>query len=100
MDQPIYPKPIQDRIIVKPILADTTTASGILIANAGQVENQGIVMSVGDGRKLPNGTVVPNSVQEGDRVVYGNMRGQRIKLNDTECLVMRDSDIIAVMGDV
>lgn len=98
MDQPIYPKPIQDRIIVKPILADTTTASGILIANAGQVENQGIVMSVGDGRKLPNGTVVPNSVQEGDRVVYGNMRGQRIKLNDTECLVMRDSDIIAVMG--
>ncbi|GAA5163098.1 co-chaperone GroES [Viridibacterium curvum] len=91
-------RPLHDRVIIKRIEAERTTASGIVIPDsAGEKPDQGEVIAVGKGKILENGSVRPLDVKVGDRVLFGKYAGQSVKVNGEEVLVAREEDILAVI---
>lgn len=91
-------RPLHDRIIVKRIDPERTTASGIVIPDsAGEKPDQGEVLAVGKGKPLDNGSVRPLEVKVGDRVLFGKYAGQSVKIDGREVLVVREEDILAVL---
>ena len=91
-------RPLHDRVIVKRIEAERTTASGIVIPDtAGEKPDQGEVIAVGNGKILENGDVRPMAVKAGDRVLFGKYAGQSVKVEGQELLVMREEDIMGVV---
>lgn len=94
-------KPLYDRVVVRRLEAETTTKGGILIPDkAAGKSTQGIVLAVGDGAFQDNGVQRPLTVKVGDRVLFEKHAGTDIKLNDDIGLVIRESDILAVLEDV
>ncbi len=93
-------RPLHDRVVVRRIDAETTTAGGIIIPdNAQEKPIQGEVIAVGDGAILEDGSRRPLDLKVGDRVLFGKYSGTEVKLGDEELLVMRESDIMAVIED-
>jgi chaperonin GroES len=91
-------RPLHDRVIVKRIEAERTTASGIVIPDtAGEKPDQGQVVSVGTGKVGDDGKVRPMAVKAGDRVLFGKYSGQAVKVDGEELLVMREEDIMGVV---
>jgi chaperonin GroES len=91
-------RPLHDRVIVKRIEAERTTASGIVIPDtAGEKPDQGQVVAVGTGKILEDGKVRPMAVKAGDRVLFGKYSGQAVKVDGDELLVMREEDIMGVV---
>ncbi|MCX8087163.1 MAG: co-chaperone GroES [Rhodocyclaceae bacterium] len=91
-------RPLHDRVIVKRIEAERTTAAGIVIPDtAGEKPDQGEVIAVGNGKLLDDGKVRPMSVKVGDRVLFGKYSGQTVKVEGEELLVMREDDIMGVI---
>ncbi|GAB4062387.1 co-chaperone GroES [Uliginosibacterium sediminicola] len=91
-------RPLHDRVIIKRIEAERTTASGIVIPDsAGEKPDQGEVLAVGNGKILENGSVRPLDVKVGDRVLFGKYAGQTVKVNGEEVLVAREEDILGVI---
>ena len=91
-------RPLHDRVIVKRIEAERTTASGIVIPDtAGEKPDQGEVVAVGPGKFLDNGEVRKVDLKVGDRVLFGKYAGQTVKVEGTELLVMREEDIMGVV---
>ncbi len=91
-------RPLQDRVVIKPLTAETKTASGIIIPDNAQekpVEGQGIC--VGNGRVLKDGSVIKPDVKVGDRVLYSKYAGNEIKIDGVDHLIMREEDILAVV---
>lgn len=87
-------KPLADRVLVEPKEAETKTASGIIIPDTAQEKpQQGTVIAVGNGKKDE-----PLTVKEGDTVLYGKYGGTEITFEGKEYLIMRESDIYAVIG--
>ena len=85
--------PLADRVIVKQDAAETTTASGIIIPdNAQEKPQKGIVVSVGKGTKEN-----PITVSVGDNILYGKYAGTELKYNGTDYLIMKESDILAII---
>lgn len=92
--------PLHDRVVVKRIQADTTTSSGLIIPdNAAEKPDQGVVLAVGLGRRTEAGTLVPMSVKENDRVLFGKHAGQTVKINGEEVLVLTEEEIYAVIEE-
>jgi chaperonin GroES len=90
--------PIRDRILVKPIDAETKTASGLVIPDtATEKPNRGTVVGVGTGKVAENGTVVPMVLKEGDTVLYGKYAGSEVKIDGTNHLVLNEDDVMAVV---
>jgi len=90
--------PLGDRVVVKRSEAEETTAGGIVIPEtAKEKPQQGRVLSVGDGRLLPNGTRAEHQVAEGDRVIFGTYAGSEIVVEDETFLILSESDILAVI---
>ena len=90
-------RPLHDRVIVKRIEAERTTASGIVIPDsAGEKPDQGEVVAVGNGKILDSGDVRPMAVKAGDKVLFGKYAGQSVKVEGQELLVMREEDIMGV----
>ena len=86
-------KPIADRVLVEPVEAETKTASGIIIPDTAREKPQkGIVIAVGPGKKDE-----PTTVREGDTVLYGKYSGTELKLHGKEYLMVRESDILAII---
>ena len=86
-------KPLADRVLVEPIEAETKTASGIIIPdNAKEKPQKGKVMAVGKGTKEN-----PMTVKVGDSVLYGKYSGTELKLDGKDYLIMRESDILAIV---
>tara|TARA_B100000497_G_C7457898_1_gene283254 strand:- start:116 stop:484 length:369 start_codon:yes stop_codon:yes gene_type:complete len=86
-------KPLADRVVIEPAAAETKTASGIIIPdNAKEKPQQGIVMAVGKGTKDD-----PITVAVGDKVLYGKYSGTELKLEGKDYLIMRESDILAIV---
>jgi chaperonin GroES len=86
-------KPIADRVLVEPAQAETTTASGIIIPDTAKEKPQrGIVVAVGNGKKDE-----PMTVKAGDSVLYGKYSGTEISLEGKDYLIMRESDILAII---
>jgi chaperonin GroES len=87
-------KPLSDRVLVKPADVETTTASGIIIPDtAKEKPMRGTVISAGPGKKDE-----PTSVKEGDTVLYGKYAGTEINIDGSDYLIMKESDILAVIG--
>ena len=91
-------RPLHDRVIVKRIEAERTTASGIVIPDsAGEKPDQGEVLAVGPGKRDDNGKQIALDVKVGDRVLFGKYAGQAVKVDGQEVLVMREEDIMGVL---
>jgi chaperonin GroES len=93
-------KPLGDRLIVKPIDEEETTASGIVLPDTAKEKPQkGKVVAVGDGRWDEDGEKrVPLDVAEGDEVLYSKYGGTEVTVEDEELLVLRESDVLAKLG--
>ena len=91
-------KPLEDRIVIKQIEAEETTASGLVIPDTAKEKPQeGEVVAVGPGRIDDNGNRVPLDVAEGDRVIYSKYGGTEVTLSGTDYLVLSARDVLAVV---
>ena len=91
-------RPLHDRVIVKRVDAERTTASGIVIPeSAGEKPDQGEVLAVGPGKRDDNGKHIAVDLKVGDRVLFGKYAGTEVKVDGEELLVMREEDIMAVI---
>lgn len=91
-------RPLHDRVIVKRLDSERTTASGIVIPEAAaEKPDQGEVLAVGPGKRDDSGKLVPMDVKVGHRVLFGKYAGQAIKVDGKEVLVMREEDIMGVI---
>ena len=92
-------KPLEDRILVEPLEAETTTASGLVIPDTAKEKPQeGEIVSVGTGTVSDKGEVRPLDVKAGDRILFGKWSGTEVKLNGEDLLIMKESDIMGVIG--
>jgi chaperonin GroES len=90
--------PMHDRVAVKLVEPETTTASGIVIPdNAKEKPSTGNVVAIGSGRVLESGATVPLTVKVGDRVLFGKFAGQSVKVNGEEYTILREEDIFAIV---
>ena len=90
-------RPLEDRIVVQAVEAETTTASGLVIPDTAKEKPQeGTVLAIGPGR-FEDGQRIPLDVKEGDRVLYSKYGGTEIKYNGEEYLVLSARDVLAVI---
>jgi chaperonin GroES len=91
-------KPLADRILVKPAPAEEKTASGIIIPDtAKEKPMQGEVIAVGKGRISDDGKVSPLELKVGDKILYGKYSGTEVTVDGDEYLIMRESDVYAII---
>lgn len=92
--------PLHDRVVVKRVEAETQSAGGIYIPdNVAQKPDQGIVLAVGLGRRTEEGTIIPMSLKENDQVLFGKNTGELVKIEGEELLVLKESEIFAVIEE-
>jgi chaperonin GroES len=90
--------PLGANVVVKRLSAEETTVGGIVLPDvAREKPRQGRVLSIGDGRLLPNGKRVAHQVSEGDRILFGPYAGVEVALNGKEFLIMSEDDILAIL---
>ena len=91
-------RPLEDRIVVKPLDAETKTASGIFLPeSAKEKPMKGKVITVGPGKLLENGTSLAPTVSKGDTVVYGKYSGTEIEIKNVTHLIIRESELLGVI---
>jgi chaperonin GroES len=91
--------PIGERVIVKPAAKEEVTKSGIVIPDTAKEKPQeGTIIAVGSGRLLDNGNRAALEVKVGDHVLFAKYGGTEFKLDNEEFLVLKESDILAVIG--
>ncbi len=91
-------RPLHDRVIVKRIEEDRTSAGGIVIPDsAAEKPIKGEVIAVGNGKILENGDVRALDIQAGDKVLFGKYSGTEVKVDGEELLVMKEDDVMAVI---
>src|SRR5688500_13250267 len=91
--------PLHDRVIVKPSAAEEKTAGGLIIPDTAQEKPQrGEIIAVGEGKIGEDGTKQPMAVKVGDNVLYGKYSGTEIQIEGTDVLIMRESDIFAIVN--
>jgi chaperonin GroES len=92
-------RPLHDRVLVRRVEAEAKTAGGIIIPDSAQEKPQeGEVVSVGSGSKAEDGTVTPLDVKSGDRILFGKWSGTEVKIDGEDLLIMKESDILGVVG--
>jgi chaperonin GroES len=92
--------PLHDRVVVKRTEPETTTSSGLIIPdNVAEKPDQGIVLAVGQGRRTEEGALIPMSLKENDQVLFGKHTGELVKINGEELLVLKESEIYAVIEE-
>jgi chaperonin GroES len=92
-------RPLHDRVIVKRVEEETTTPGGIVLpGSAAEKPSQGKVLAVGNGKLLDNGTVRPLEVKVGDKVLFGKYSGNEVKVDGEDLIVMREEDIMGILG--
>ncbi|WP_029289619.1 co-chaperone GroES [Cellulomonas sp. HZM] len=91
-------KPLEDRIVVKTLDAETTTASGLVIPDSAKEKPQeGEVLAVGPGRVDDNGNRIPLDVAVGDKVIYSKYGGTEVKYAGEEYLILSARDVLAIV---
>lgn len=91
-------RPLQDRIIVKRLEEEETSKGGIIIPDtAKEKPSEGLVIAVGKGKVLENGTQLPLEVKKNDRILFGKYSGTDIKIEGEEYLIMREDDVLGVV---
>ena len=91
-------KPLADRVVVKTSEADEQVKGGIIIPDtAKEKPQQGEVVAVGSGKISDAGSLIKMEVKVGDKVLYGKYSGTEVTVDDQELLIMRESDILAII---
>ena len=91
-------KPLADRVVIKPAEAEERTKGGIIVPDTAKEKPVwGEVVAVGPGRVTEDGKSIPMEVKNGDKVLYGKYSGTEVTLDSEELLIMRESDIFAIM---
>ena len=91
-------RPLQDRIIVKRLEEEERTKGGIIIPDtAKEKPSEGLIIAVGKGKVLENGTQLPLDVKKNDRILFGKYAGTDIKIEGDEFLIMREDDVLGVI---
>jgi chaperonin GroES len=92
-------KPLGDRVIVKPMEAEEKTKGGIILPDTAKEKPiEGTIVAAGPGKTSEDGTVVKMEVKVGDKVLYGKYSGTEVSVEGEEYLIMRESDIFAIIG--
>ena len=92
-------RPLHDRVLVRRIEADTKTAGGIIIPDSAQEKpSEGEIVSVGEGARDDAGNRIALDVNAGDRVLFGKWSGTEVKIDGEDLLIMKESDIMGVIG--
>ncbi|MEM8748978.1 MAG: co-chaperone GroES [Pseudomonadota bacterium] len=92
-------RPLHDRVVVRRVEADTKTAGGIIIPDSAQEKPaEGEIVSVGSGARDESGKLVPLDVKAGDRILFGKWSGTEVKIGGEDLLIMKESDIMGVIG--
>jgi chaperonin GroES len=92
-------RPLHDRVVVRPLISDEKIAGGIIIPDtAKEKPSEGEIIAVGAGARAEDGRVVPMDVKKGDRILYGKWSGTEVKIDGEDLLIMKESDIMGVVG--
>jgi chaperonin GroES len=92
-------KPLADRVIVKPMETEEITKGGIIVPDTAKEKPiEGTIVAVGPGKVTEDGKQVKLEVKEGDKVLYGKYSGTEVTVEGEEYLIMRESDIFAIIG--
>ncbi len=92
-------KPLHDRLLLKPLSAETKTKAGIIIPDTAQEKPmQGEVVAVGKGKRLEDGRLQALDVKVGDKVLYGKWSGTEVKLAGVEHVILKEEDLFGVLG--
>ncbi|MFN4273254.1 MAG: co-chaperone GroES [Aliihoeflea sp.] len=92
-------RPLHDRVVVRRVESEEKTAGGIIIPDTAKEKPQeGEVVAVGPGARDDAGKLVPLDVKAGDRVLFGKWSGTEVKVNGEELLIMKESDIMGIVG--
>jgi chaperonin GroES len=93
-------RPLHDRVVIKRVEEDTRTKGGIIIPETAQEKPmQGEIVAVGAGARDEAGRIVPLDVKAGDRVLFGKWSGTEVKIDGTEYLIMKESDLMGVVEE-
>ena len=91
-------KPLSDRVVVEPAAAEEKSSGGIILPDTAQEKpQQGTVVANGPGKVSESGTLVEMSVKDGDKILYGKYSGTEVNVAGTDYIIMRESDILAIM---
>ena len=91
-------KPLSDRVVVEPAPAEDKSAGGIILPDTAQEKpQQGTVVAAGPGKVSDSGTLVEMTVKNGDKILYGKYSGTEVNVSGTDYIIMRESDILAIM---
>ena len=92
-------RPLQDRILVQRVEEETTTKGGIIIPDtAKEKPAEGKVVAVGNGKLGDDGKRTPLEVKKGDRILFGKYSGTEVKIEGEEYLIMREDDVLGIIG--
>jgi chaperonin GroES len=92
-------RPLHDRLLVRRIEEKETVKGGIIIPDSAKEKPQeGEVLAVGNGKTLDNGTKLTMDVKVGDKILFGKYSGTDIKIDGEEVLILREDEVLAVMG--
>ena len=92
-------RPLHDRVLIKRIEEQETVKGGIIIPDTAKEKSQeGEVISVGTGKTLENGSIVPLEVKEGDRILFAKYSGTEIKVENQDYLILREDEIVGVLS--
>ena len=92
-------RPLHDRVLVRRIEAAEKTAGGIIIPETAKEKPQeGEIVSVGSGVRAEDGTITPLDVKAGDKILFGKWSGTEVKVNGEDLLIMKESDILGIVG--
>ncbi len=93
-------RPLADRVVVEPVEEEEVTFAGgklVLPETAKEKPQKGVILATGPGRKDDDGKVIPMDVKEGDQVLYSKYAGTEIKIEGKKYLILKESDILAVV---
>ena len=92
-------RPLHDRVAIRRLEGDATSKGGIIIPDTVKEKPQeGEVVAVGGGAKSEEGKVTPLDVKAGDKILFGKWSGTEVKLNGEDLIIMKESDILGIVG--
>lgn len=92
-------RPLHDRVLVRRLESDEKTAGGIIIPDSAKEKPQeGEIVSAGTGARNDAGDIAPLEVKAGDKVLFGKWSGTEVKLDGEDLLIMKESDILGILG--
>jgi chaperonin GroES len=92
-------KPLHDRVVIEPLDREEKTAGGIIVPDTAQEKPmRGKVLATGPGARDEDGARIPLELKQGDQVLYGKYSGTEVKIDDKEVLIMRESDVMGILG--